>query len=435
MTNIRVLLCTYGSRGDVEPFVALATGLQQAGFEVGLATSTRFAEWAEGLRLGFLPLSDSSLGLIDSPDGKTVLDGGSSLARRIVAGVRLSRTSVKHNAEIVRDLWAAAQEFSPDLIVFHPKLFAAPHMAAKLRIPAMLGALQPMIVPTADFPAMGLPDIPLPGFNRLSYALVVRGYGLYRKAIDRFRQQELDLPKISSAREVLFPPEAEALPVLHAISPQVINRPGDWPQSAHLTGYWRLENRSEFIPPEPLATFLERGPSPVFAGFGSMTANDPAALGHLLVDAIRRTGRRGVIAKGWAGLAFDDAEDMIAIDPLPFDWLFPRTAAVVHHGGAGTTSEGFHAGVPSVICPFVGDQPGWARLTVELGVGARPVPRRRLTAERLARSIDEAVSNPTMRDNAARLGERLMAEDGVATAVDLIEATLRGEGRARVDPS
>lgn len=420
MSPRRALILTYGSRGDVEPFLALAKGLRAAGLDVLFATSERFRDFVEDRDVAFFPLSDASLAAIETPDGRAMLEGGQGLVRRIAAGVRLARRSGPINDELMRQCWEAATGFSPDVIVFHAKLFAAPHIAEKLNIPAFLGALQPMYVPTRAFPALGLPHLPFPGANRLTYALVQRSIGAFRGRINRFRGECLDLPPIRHGRDVLAPPGAGPIPVLHAFSPQIIPRPDDWPATASITGSWRLDKARGYAPPEPLRSFLERRAPPVFVGFGSMTSVDGAALGRLVTNALQKAGQRGIVAKGWAELEIDADETIIAIPPVPYDWLFPRMAAVVHHGGAGTTLEAFQAGVPSVICPFFGDQPGWARLAADLGVATPPIPRRNLTEDRLATAIEEAVTSERLRDNARRLAALLRQEDGVAKAVEII---------------
>ena len=420
MTPRRALICTYGSRGDVEPFLALAQGIRDAGCDVLLATSARFRAFVETHDVPFYPMSDALLEAIDTQDGQTILEGGVGILRRMAAGMRLARRSGPINAQLMRQIWEAAKGFSPDVIVFHSKLFGAPHVAEKLGIPAMLAMLQPMIVPTAAFPAMGMPSLKLPGYNKLSYTLVRSSFGALRKSVNRFRRDTLDLPPIRKPREVLFPQGAGTVPVLHAYSPAVLPRPKDWPSHAHVTGYWRIAETDEFVPPPELDAFLASGPPPVFVGFGSMTSTDSKSLGHLVTGALRDAGQRGVVAKGWAGLEIDGGEDMIAIPPVPYRWLFPRMGAVVHHGGAGTTAEGFHAGLPCVICPFFGDQPGWARISVNLGVGASPIRRNRLSQDRLATSIVEATTRTDLRVQAQALAARLQAEDGVATAVKLI---------------
>ncbi len=423
MDHANILIMTYGTRGDVEPFVALALRLRDRGHMPTLATAEQFMPWITSFGLDGAPLTNALLDLIHSKDGKTALAGDTGLMSRMAAGIRLARKSAPINAQLCVDAWAVAQEMKPDLILYHPKVIAAPHIAEAQGIPAVLGILQPMIVSTSAFPAMGMPELPLPGYNRLSYRIVEMSFAAYSKSVNAFRADVLDLPPIRRARDVLMPLGAGDIPRLHAVSPHVISRPDDWPDNARMTGYWELPVNPNYTAPKPLAEFLAAGDLPVYVGFGSMTTRDPEALGRLVVEALRLAGVRGVIGSGWAGIAAE-TDEAIAIGEVPFSWLFPRMAAVVHHGGAGTAAAGFRAGVPTVICPFFGDQPGWAARSRALGVAAPPVPRKRLTPESLAESIAIALRDPAIKRRAQNLAADLESENGTATAVDQIEKQL-----------
>jgi UDP:flavonoid glycosyltransferase YjiC (YdhE family) len=214
--------------------------------------------------------------------------------------------------------------------------------------------------------------------------------------------------------------------VLYGYSPAVIPKPPDWGEDTHVTGYWFLDPVEAWTPPAALVEFLEAGPPPVFVGFGSMSSRKPEETTALIVDALDRAGQRAILLSGWGGLEGARVPDTVfVVDAVPYSWLFPRVAAVVHHGGAGTTSAGLRAGVPSLVIPFFGDQPFWGRRVAALGVGPEPVPRRRLTAERLARALREAVTDEGMRQRAAELGARIRTEDGVGRAVAVLETLER----------
>ncbi len=429
-----ILILTYGTRGDVEPFIALGCGLVEAGHKVTICTAERFGDWVTDFGLAFQPMSNASLDMIDTADGKTMLEGASGLINRVSAGIRLARTAGPINETMSKDAWAAAQASSPDIIVYHPKVMAAPHIGEALGLPLVMGLLQPMIVPTREFPPTGLPRHRILGYNKLAYRLIGLSYSAFRKSTNRVRTGLLGLAQLRSGRDVLLPPGAGTIKILHAISPRVVPRPADWPPEAVMTGYWPLATDEDYTPPDKLARFLDAGAAPVYVGFGSMTVRDPEALLRLVVAALKEVNVRGVIATGWAGLDMDETGDVITITAVPHSWLFPRMAAVVHHGGAGTTAQGFRAGVPCVICPFFGDQPGWAERSVALGVGAHPVPRKKLTVERLARSIEVALSDAAMRDRAIGLAEDLKAEDGLAVAITEIENSLRSYAPGKADP-
>ena len=180
-----------------------------------------------------------------------------------------------------------------------------------------------------------------------------------------------------------------------------------------------------YTPPAALADFLDGGPPPVYVGFGSMTGNDPERLTRITLEALRLSGRRGVLLSGWAGLADGELPDaVLRLDAAPHDWLFPRMAAVVHHGGVGTTHTGLRAGIPNVIVPFFGDQPFWGDRVHALGAGPRPVGQEDLTAERLAEAITAATDDETMGVQAAEVGRRIQAEDGVGEAVAIVNQYL-----------
>lgn len=188
-----------------------------------------------------------------------------------------------------------------------------------------------------------------------------------------------------------------------------------------VTGYWFLDPPGNWQPPEDLLRFLENGPPPVYIGFGSMRLPDPQALTRLALQALEMSGQRGVLLEGWGALERLPAPEIVLfIREMPHAWLFPRTAAVVHHGGAGTTAAVLRSGVPGIITPFAGDQYAWAEQVRRLGVGP-PLGMKKLTAPKLAGAIRQAVGDPGLRARAAALGEQIRAEDGVSSAAALIE--------------
>jgi UDP:flavonoid glycosyltransferase YjiC (YdhE family) len=212
------------------------------------------------------------------------------------------------------------------------------------------------------------------------------------------------------------------MPMLVGISPQVLPGPADWPAHFHVTGYWFLPRPIEWNPPSDLARFLAAGKPPVCFSFGSMTDRNSADLTQTEIAALEITGQRGIIVTAWGGLqAITRSDRLFVIDTVPFDWLWPRCAAVVHHGGSGATSAGLRAGVPSLAVAFMADQPFWGRRIFELGCGPRPILRKRLTTDRLAAAIEQAVTDQSMRQRAAQFGQRIRSEDGIVRAVQLIE--------------
>lgn len=422
----RILVVTVGSRGDVQPYVALAKGLQDAGHEVILATCGRFAPFVAEHGVPFGPLSDDILLLLDSEEGRSTLDEASGIVGLVKTNIRLVGEAKRINEKLMHDVWQVAEPFAPDLVIYHPKAMAGPHVAEKLGAAAVLGLVVPVSVPTGEFPMVGLPALPWGAwYNRFTYKLVEVGYAQYDKIVNRFRSETLGLPEKKGAALTTTLPDGRPIPVIHGISEHVLPRPADWPAHAHETGYWFLDAPETWSPPAELEEFLAAGDPPVYVGFGSMAGRDPKRITQAVIGALEQAGVRGIIATGWGGMETEELPDSILrITEAPHDWIFPRVAAVVHHGGAGTTAAGLRAGRPTVVCPFIIDQFFWGRVVAESGAGSTPVPQKKVTAERLAAAIRQVVTDDGIRSTAADVGRRIRAEDGVAAAVGSIEGIL-----------
>ena len=264
-------------------------------------------------------------------------------------------------------------------------------------------------------------------YNRLSYTVLHKGYHTYDDVVNAFRQDVLGLGKLPTSSSPLHMTNGQPIPVLHAYSQYLAPRPADWPETAYVTGYWFLDEPDNWQPPAELANFLAADDAPVYIGFGSMAGRNPQRMAGIVVEALQKANRRGIIATGWGGL--DSAslpETILKIDQAPHSWLFPRVSAVVHHGGAGTTAAGLRAGRPTVITPFLVDQPYWGARVYTLGVGSKPVPQKQLTAAKLAEAIREVTTSPTIFQNAEVLGQKLRAEDGIRNAIAIIERVAQG---------
>jgi sterol 3beta-glucosyltransferase len=210
----------------------------------------------------------------------------------------------------------------------------------------------------------------------------------------------------------------ERWPVLYGLSSSVVPRPADWGSELAMTGYWFLDGAQKWTPPRALEQFLAVGPKPICVGFGSMPSADPEQATRLFARALALAGQRGVLLTGWGGLASAQLpEHVFALESAPHDWLFPRAAAVVHHGGAGTTAAALRAGVPALVVPFIADQRFWAGRVSALGAGIGPIQRRQLEPEPLGDALRALVENPAFRDGAARVAAALAREDGVARAI------------------
>jgi UDP:flavonoid glycosyltransferase YjiC (YdhE family) len=411
---MRIAIQTLGTRGDVQPYLALALALRAAGHHVQMAAPGQFEALVGQRGIDFAALPREFLDLLETPEGKAAMAGRGGFN----AGFRL----LKHFRPIGRRLlsaqWQAARSFAPDLIVHHPKAIAAPHIAERLGCPAVLASPLPGFTPTADFASPLLPFRSAGPFNRMSHSLMAgSGDFLFRSAIAEWRVTELDLPRRASKR-------AEPRLTLYAYSPGVVPRPADWGPGVVVTGYWFLDDDTGWAPPPDLAEFLAGGEPPVYVGFGSVPGIAPAELTGIVAESLARLGRRGLLATGGGALAVGEGRHLHFIDHAPHDRLFPLVAACVHHGGAGTTAASLRAGKPTVICPFFGDQPFWARRVAELGAGPAPLKRSSLSSDSLAAAI-AATRDPSIIATARELGVRIRTENGVAVAVAAIEREFR----------
>jgi sterol 3beta-glucosyltransferase len=214
----------------------------------------------------------------------------------------------------------------------------------------------------------------------------------------------------------------ENAPIVCCYSPTVLPVPADLPNNVHVTGYWFLPPPPGWQPSPELAGFLADGPAPVYIGFGSMGNPETAeATTALVLEALAQSGRRGLLASGWSGLGKNShlSQDVFVLESAPHSWLLPQMSAVVHHGGVGTTGAGLRAGVPNIVIPHFADQFFWGRQVASLGAGPRPIPRHKLTAEKLAQAINQAANDPPMRQRAAAIGREISSERGLERAVEI----------------
>jgi sterol 3beta-glucosyltransferase len=415
---MRALLLTVGSQGDVQPFVALADRLRRAGHQPLLAAPAGYQGLVEGSDVPFVPL-----GLDMTQVGGAV--AGKHGLRHMLAFTR----AMGQRAGAVLPALTQAARVGADVVVHHPVLPLGQHLAELLGVPAVVAPPLPALVPTNEFPSPAWPCAQrrtgwLPGaVNRASYRPARYLTGAWcRRDVDRWRRDALSLAPRAGRHDPLRAPDGPVT-VLHSVSAHVVPRPADWPASAHLTGYWFLQASRDWMPPRRLAEFLDAGQAPVYIGFGSMPVADPAALADAIAEMVRQTDLRVVLSSlsPQVRRLLSAESRVLVIRQVPHDWLFPRMAAIVHHGGAGTTGAAVAAGRPQVIWPFGIDQHFWSSRMTSLGVAGPALPVRALSGASLARAVDRATNDQLMSDLAVELSHRVRAEDGVGCAVAHLE--------------
>lgn len=425
---MKALLLADGSRGDVQPFVALAKDLRDAGHDTLLGLPGSSVPLAEAYGLAVAPLDDVHKRLTMQRLAPVTVEGG---WQRVRAAVRLAHRMPSIVSGRFQEL-AELAESGPDIVV-HNVLFPGSHLAERLDVPGVPVCTLPSWVPTDAFPDPHFPYRVPRGWNRLSYRLTKAmpsnlALGLAtRRAVARARRDVLRLPgRVRGNSDILRRSDGSPEIVLQAFSRHMLPGPLNYPDWARVTGFWFLPAPPAWTPPEDLLEFLADGAPPVCVGFGSMVGARPARTTRIVFDAIRQAGVRAVVVTGWGGVRPADlGPDVLCVDQVPYDWLFPRMAAVVHHGG-GTIGAALAAGRPQVICPFMLDQPIVAGQMHALGVSPPPQPQERLTSSGLAEAIRVAVSDNTMSRNASRLAGRVRAEDGLGVTRRILESMVAG---------
>jgi len=418
---VKVVIMTVGGRGDVAPFTGLGQRLRAAGHDVALATEESFADLVGSAGLEYRHLPGDTRSLLVSESGRRWQASGTRLSPR---GIRANLKVTASMVGVLGDGVVAATQ-GADVLLLQRALGVYGYLTARaMGIPSVSLDLFPG-VPTAEFAPLGVGRATLgPWLNRHLTGLLAPLLSAPMDRPLRDLQRRLGLPATSAARTRFAMWNDPAHPILCGWSPTVAPRPADWRAGIDVVGYWWPARDGGWTPPAQLTDFLGAGPPPVFVGFGSMAGGQGGQLAGTVMTALRRARVRAVIQAGWAGLEVA-GDDVLSIGDVPHEWLFPRMAAVVHHGGAGTTGAGIRAGVPSVLTPVLADQPYWARRVAELGVGPGWVPFPDITAERLGGLIGRAVSEPGYRVRAQALAARVAAEDGAARVADTLEHITR----------
>ena len=415
---MHVVILTYGSRGDVEPFVALADGLIRAGHTVRLCAPEKFYALISSSETQFTSLPGNPDDLVR---GLVEEEGGSWW--------RMVRVMSSYVSPIAHEVFSLAHEASQgaDVIVHSFLLTIAGHEIARdLHIPDISAQTFPVFRSTYEFPSVAFPDLRLGGlYRRLTHWVTTQTFWQGSRFIYcRVRSRYPDLPHLSG-----WPfsgAQKRKTPILYAFSPFVVPKPSDWDTDAHVTGYWFKEKSENPANKDEIEPFLKTGAPPVFVGFGSAVSKDASRLHQKVIRAMRKASARGVISYSHddlGGLA--GSERALVIGETPHQWLFPRKAAIVHHGGAGTTGAALRAGKPNIVVPHTADQPFWGRRVYTLGAGPPPIPAAKLSADKLARAIEVTLKDKTIQANASELGDQIRREDGVENAVELIERYVR----------
>ncbi len=425
---MKITILTIGSRGDVQPYVALGIGLKKAGHQVKIATHENFEEFVKERGLEFFPLRGNAIELLESKFGMAMLESEINPVKTLYSMLKLIDPMFE---ELITDMWSASQ--GSEALICSTLSLPGFCIAEKLKIPSIFAILQPMIRNTTHsslfFP--DIPNIPVikPIYNWYSFILTEQVlWQNTKKMTNKMRKELMELPPLPFwGIFSRFYQKKNPIPTILGYSPHVIQREAEWMEWMQITGYWFLDKQENWQPPADLTSFLESGDPPVYIGFGSMRTRNPEETAETVIKALKKSKKRGILMKGWGGLNSSKINDdeIFFIDSVPHDWLFPKMAAVIHHGGAGTTSAGLRAGVPGIIVHFFGDQIFWGKKIHELKVGSKPIPIKKLNSDNLSAAINQVTSDNEIKYHAKKLSEKINSENGVDNAVMMINKHIK----------
>ncbi|HHM2298102.1 TPA: glycosyltransferase [Legionella pneumophila] len=415
---MNIVLLALGSRGDIQPFIALALGLKKLNHTVVIATHDEHSALIYDYGIAHYPLSGSPIELLGGKQGQRLMATTNPLAAaKIFSSMQLTIANT-----ILVECWLACQH--ADAIVYGVLgTNIASSIAEKLNIKAIPAYSQPLH-PTAEFP-YPLKRVPKQNgaLRRLAgwYFMEILLWYYFRPQINQWRIEQLNLPPIKQSFLYWRTIRQNEELALYNMSPSIFKKPKDWRDHIKITGYWYLPAASNWQPDKPLLDFLLAGSPPIYIGFGSVVTVQDNTLIQLISDALLHTKQRGVLSGHWPKSVLDQLPPhLIYVKSIPHDWLFPKTTGIIHHGGAGITAAALLAGKPSIPIPFFLDQPYWSHSIAKLGAATQPIPYKKLTFDNLTAAINELINNKSLSYCAKELQTKIVKEDGVSKAAGYI---------------
>jgi len=414
---MKIAILTSGTRGDVQPYIALGKALQIQGHQVLMSCPDNFASWIEEHGLEFHSIGFDMQTFLQLPEGRKVLTGNPFTLIKI-----WKKSIIPLMKKTLDATWKTARD--ADVIVYHPKVACAIDVAEATGAALVSTAPFP-IFPTKAFPFFLFKGNFGPRLNMISYKPLIFSRLFFLRMINRWRKETLGIGKSPVFMPVKGLKSSSFIQLCMA-SPVLVPYPNDPAENIQTTGYWFLKEGMDWQPDSALAKFLKAGDKPIYIGFGSMPSRDPKKLTKTIIEGVRIANVRAILAIGWGGLEeMALPKTMFAIESAPHDALFKHVSAVVHHGGAGTTAAGLRAGLPTLICHSSSDQPYWGRRIWSLGCGPKPQSLKRIKATRFALGLADLTQQESYRERAGEIARKIAKEDGITRAIELIEAMLK----------
>ncbi|GAA0725049.1 glycosyltransferase [Clostridium malenominatum] len=413
---MKVSILTLGTRGDVQPYVALARGLIKNGHEALICTGKTFKNFIEGNGVAFHEATADLMGILESEEGRRVFNGGKyNIFKMLKFSKEVINPAYKKSLE---DFLEASK--GSDLIIYHPKALGAVDIADYLNIPCISMPPVPIVYPITEFPNFTIsPNKNFGAFlNRLTYKVISFAETSSIKDINEFREKFLNFPKRKSG-SLMFKRGEKNIPIIYPISPFLFKEVSSWKDRVFLPGFFYLDIEETTLD-ENIERFLEAEEKPIVISFSSMPLNNPKVFKEKLLQALKETNNRAIVLTGTSGMTFEEDENVLAVDKAPHRLIFKEAKGIIHHGGVGTMAEALLSGVPQLIIPFSVDQPFWAHLLHSKGYAISPLREKNLQITDLAKALKEMESEKYI-SKAKEIKEIIEREKGVENAVKYIE--------------
>jgi len=419
------ILCG-GTRGDVQPFVALAIELKRLGKDVRIAVTRNHEEFVRSYGIDFYSIDvDFETLHVD----KNMIQEAQQADNPLKMFFSFQKMK-KYGVHMVKHYFAACE--GSESIVYHPGMAIGFFAAEKMGIPSVLATPFPLNKTKEQTSVILYGKVPSkPGINSFSFSILQNMLWMASDAsLKPFWKGKFG--HLPAHYGCPFERHIDRRhPAIVSCSSYIFARPTDWNENIHQNGYWFLEEQNEYIPPTELVDFLNKGEKPIYIGFGSMVIGEETEkVLKIIIEGLAITGNRAIIS--WMGKLQNIPETIFTVENIPHSWLFSKVSAVCHHGGAGTSAAGFKAGIPSIIFPFALDQYAWAQKAYDLGIGPKPIPIKKLTSEKFAESIRYAMQEKVI-SNAKELAKNIASENGARDCAKVILASLETKNDRKLD--
>lgn len=413
---MRIVILTLGSRGDVQPYIALARQAIKKGHSAIICTGKTFEKLITDNGVEFAETETDLMAMLETKEGQMILK---SAAKHPFKTKKYFDTVISPAfRKTLEQFWQAMQ--GADIVIYHPKAFGAADMSEVLGIPCVSMPPVPITYPIEEFPNLAISATKNFGstINKWTYTIMAKAESANIKQLNDFRQNTLHLPK-RKAGEYAFEIRGKEIPVVYPISKTLFEDVKSWKDKVFLPGFFFIDEEDQILESRIL-NFIDNGNPPIVISFSSMPLKNPAEFKDKLLKALKNTNNRGIILTGISGMTFDNNDDIISVKSAPHTLLFPLAKGIVHHGGVGTMAAALKSGKPQLIIPFSVDQPFWANRLYKMGYSLKPLSEKTLTQKDLENRFVEMGKEVNI-SKAKEIGKLIEKENGTNNAVKYLE--------------